>query len=150
MFWCVLPAYDVLECKKWIIVVVPDKKKQVNDWETPKWRSPFHQFNSTSQLCTTQTCSMCSTTNSFFLGVAYTAFESQSALHGRRKDFFPGGPNSDEISFYQLETKRKRFSTKKLKGKISNFQIQGGLVPPCTPILTPTVLRFRRLKRNTK
>jgi len=44
---------------------------------------------------------------------------------GSQKDFSMGA-NSGEISFHQVETKRKKFSKKKLIGKY-NFKIQGAL-----------------------
>jgi len=48
---------------------------------------------------------------------------------------FSWGVNNGEMSFYQLETTRKRFHS--LMGKIPNFKIQGGktLLPPPLPTL---------------
>ena len=52
--------------------------------------------------------------------------------------FFQGGGNSGEISFYQLEAKRKTSFYWNVNRKISNFKIQG-VNGPC-PLPTPIVL----------
>jgi len=65
------------------------------------------------------------------MGVGRNFFQRGNSgfFHVVAKSIFPGGANTGEISFYQLEAKRKDF----ILIKMSNFKIQGTRSSPEPP-----------------